>query len=56
MALAALAAGAHGVMVEVHPEPDKALSDGAQSLTFEQFDRLLEDVKRLADALGQELR
>jgi 3-deoxy-7-phosphoheptulonate synthase len=56
MALAALAAGAHGVMVEVHPEPEQAMSDGAQSLTFDQFDRLLDEIKRLADALGREIR
>jgi 3-deoxy-7-phosphoheptulonate synthase len=37
MALAGVAAGADGIMVEVHPEPDQALSDGEQSLTFEQF-------------------
>jgi 3-deoxy-D-arabino-heptulosonate 7-phosphate (DAHP) synthase len=37
MALAAVAAGADGIMVEVHPNPDEALSDGEQSLTFDQF-------------------
>jgi 3-deoxy-7-phosphoheptulonate synthase len=37
MALAAVAAGADGIMVEVHPHPDEALSDGEQSLTLEQF-------------------
>jgi 3-deoxy-D-arabino-heptulosonate 7-phosphate (DAHP) synthase len=37
MALAAVAAGADGVMVEVHPDPDEALSDGEQSITLEQF-------------------
>jgi 3-deoxy-7-phosphoheptulonate synthase len=37
MALAAVAAGADGIMVEVHPNPDDALSDGEQSLTLEQF-------------------
>jgi 3-deoxy-7-phosphoheptulonate synthase len=40
MALAAVAAGADGIMVEVHPEPDAALSDGEQSLTLEQFSEL----------------
>jgi 3-deoxy-7-phosphoheptulonate synthase len=40
MALAAVAAGADGIMVEVHPDPDDALSDGEQSLTLEQFDAL----------------
>ncbi len=37
MALAAVAAGADGIMVEVHPNPDEARSDGEQSLTFDQF-------------------
>jgi 3-deoxy-7-phosphoheptulonate synthase len=53
MALAGLAAGAHGLMVEVHPEPDQALSDGPQSLDFAQFDRLLAELKRLAETLGR---
>jgi 3-deoxy-7-phosphoheptulonate synthase len=53
MALAALAAGADGLLVEVHPDPDRALSDGAQSMTFEAFDRLLGDLKRLAEVLGR---
>jgi 3-deoxy-7-phosphoheptulonate synthase len=52
MALAALAAGANGLMVEVHPAPDHALSDGAQSLTFQAFQQLLERLRRLADACG----
>ena len=42
MALAGVAAGADGIMVEVHPRPDEALSDGDQSLTLEQFRRLME--------------
>ncbi len=53
MALAALAAGADGLLIEVHPQPDKALSDGAQSLDFAQFDRLLDNLKRLAEPLGK---
>lgn len=56
MALAGLAAGAHGLMVEVHPEPDKALSDGAQSLDFTQFDKLLAELKRLAETLGRTIQ
>ena len=46
MALAALAAGADGLMIEVHPTPAKALSDGDQSLTPEQFRELMVDLKR----------
>ena len=52
MALAALAAGADGLLVEVHPDPDHALSDGAQSLDFAAFTRLLESLRRLAEPLG----
>jgi 3-deoxy-7-phosphoheptulonate synthase len=55
MAMAALAAGAHGLLIEVHPNPDKALSDGAQSLDFSGFDRLLNSMKRIAGPLGCEL-
>ena len=51
MALAALAAGADGLLIEVHPDPDRALSDGAQSLDFAGFTRLLESLRRLAEPL-----
>jgi 3-deoxy-7-phosphoheptulonate synthase len=51
MALAGLAAGADGIMVEIHPDPDHALSDAGQTLSFEQFDALLEKSKRLTEAL-----
>ena len=53
MSKAALVAGAHGVLVEVHPEPEKALSDGPQSLTFPGFEALMADLKRLQNCLGQ---
>jgi 3-deoxy-7-phosphoheptulonate synthase len=53
MALAALAAGADGLLLEVHPDPDHALSDGAQSLDFAAFTRLLESLRRLAEPLGR---
>ena len=49
---AAIAVGAHGIIVEVHPEPEKALSDGKQSLDFELFKELVQEMKKLADALG----
>lgn len=48
MAMAGVACGADGLMIEVHPYPDKALSDGVQSLTPQQFKTLLEKVKQLA--------
>src|ERR1700757_846596 len=49
MALASLAAGADGLLIEVHPDPDRALSDGAQSLDFAAFEKLLNGLKRLAE-------
>jgi 3-deoxy-7-phosphoheptulonate synthase len=55
MALAGFAAGADGLLVEVHPDPNHALSDGAQSLDFPGFDRLLESLKRLAPPLKRVL-
>ena len=51
MALAGIAAGAHGLMVEVHVQPEVALSDGAQSLTPEAFGQLVEQVNAVAAAL-----
>jgi 3-deoxy-7-phosphoheptulonate synthase len=53
MARAAVAAGADGLLVEVHPDPDHALSDGAQSLKPEQFSELMEQVRRVAQAVGR---
>lgn len=47
MSIASLAAGADGIMVEVHPNPGEALSDGAQSLHFEEFKDLMESIKKL---------
>jgi 3-deoxy-7-phosphoheptulonate synthase len=55
MALAGLAAGADGLLIEAHPEPDKALSDGAQSLDFAGLEKLLDQLKKLAPALGREM-
>lgn len=53
MARAAVAAGADGLLVEVHPNPDLALSDGAQSLYPEQFARLMQEIRLIADAIGR---
>jgi 3-deoxy-7-phosphoheptulonate synthase len=53
MALASLAAGADGLLIEVHPDPDHALSDGAQSLTFAAFEELMQSLRRLAEPLGR---
>jgi 3-deoxy-7-phosphoheptulonate synthase len=49
MSLAAVMAGAHGLIVEVHPKPDEALSDGAQSLDFDTFGRLMQELARLTE-------
>ena len=53
MARAAVAAGADGLLVEVHPNPDRALSDGAQSLYPEQFDRMMKEIRLIAEAIGR---
>jgi 3-deoxy-7-phosphoheptulonate synthase len=53
MTRASVAAGADGVMVEVHPDPTSAVSDGAQSLMLDQFDDLMVDVRTIAAALGR---
>jgi len=50
---AAIAAGADGLMVEVHPDPEKALSDGAQSLRPEEFQQLMDDLRPVAEAVGR---
>jgi 3-deoxy-7-phosphoheptulonate synthase len=52
MAKAALVAGAHGIMIEVHPEPEKALSDGPQSLTIPGFEKLMGEIKQIKTFLG----
>jgi 3-deoxy-7-phosphoheptulonate synthase len=55
VALAAIAAGADGLIIEVHPDPSKALSDGAQSLFPEQFEKLMRDIEVLAPVVGKEV-
>jgi 3-deoxy-7-phosphoheptulonate synthase len=52
MARAAIAAGTDGLIVEVHPEPDKALSDGFQALTPAGFRQMMDDCRKVARALG----
>ena len=53
LAKAAVAVGADGLMIEVHPDPAKALSDGPQSLTFDAFDKLMADLKPYVDLAGR---
>ena len=54
MAAASIAVGADGLIVEMHPNPEKALSDGYQSLDFSQFDTMMIRCKVIADALGKQ--
>ncbi len=55
MARAAVAAGAHGLLVEVHHDPEHAMSDGPQSLTFEQFAQMMVELRVIASAIGRRL-
>lgn len=54
-AKAAVAAGSDGLIIEVHPNPEEALSDGAQSLYPEKFSELMKDLKRIAAAIGRKI-
>ena len=56
LAKAAVAAGCDALMIEVHPDPPHALSDGPQQLTLSQFSQLVDELRTLAAALGRELR
>jgi 3-deoxy-7-phosphoheptulonate synthase len=55
MSLAGVASGADGLMIEVHPSPDHAMSDAAQQLTFDQFNELVPRLRAVAQAVGREL-
>jgi len=55
LALAAVAAGADGLLMEMHPDPSKALSDGAQSLYPEQLNRLMAQLRQLAPVVGRKV-
>jgi len=55
MALAAIAAGADGLLVEVHPNPDLALADGPQSLNFESFRLLMSQLLPIAESVNRKL-
>ncbi len=55
MTKAAIAAGADGILLEVHPKPEEALSDGPQSLLPEQFIKLMSELKILAQAIGRDI-
>jgi 3-deoxy-7-phosphoheptulonate synthase len=55
MALASVAAGADGLIMEMHPNPDKAMSDGAQSLFPEQLEKLIQQLRQLAPIVGRKV-
>ena len=55
MASAAIAAGADGIIMEVHPDPEMALSDGYQSLTFYQFEETMQICRRVAEAMNRQI-
>ncbi len=54
MAVACVAAGADGLIVEMHPNPEKAMSDGYQSLDFPQFEDMMQRCRVVANALGKQ--
>lgn len=55
LAKAGLAAGADGLIIEIHPNPEQAVSDAAQTLDLEQFEQLMKELKPLAEALGRSM-
>ena len=55
VSMASVAAGADGLIIEIHPDPDRALSDGAQSLRLEQFTELLVKVNQIAEAIDRNI-
>ncbi len=55
IARAAIAAGCDGIMVEVHPDPEQAKSDGPQSLLFDQFESMMKELRVIAQAVGREI-
>jgi 3-deoxy-7-phosphoheptulonate synthase len=55
MAAASVAAGADGLILEVHPDPENAMSDGYQSLNFDQFQQTVELCRKVAQALGKQM-
>lgn len=55
LAKASLAVGADGIMVEVHMNPEKALSDGRQTLDFQQFAQMMDDLKEIGEVLGKKI-
>ena len=55
LSLAAIAVGADGVLIEVHPQPEQAVSDAQQQLTPSEFDALMTSLRPIAEAVGREM-
>ena len=55
MSKAAVISGADGLMIEVHPDPENAFSDGAQSLLPDEFEKLVKELKKIAKLIGKRL-
>ena len=55
MAKAAVAVGADGLLVEVHNNPEEALCDGSQSLHPEEFEKMMADISKIAEAVGRRI-
>jgi 3-deoxy-7-phosphoheptulonate synthase len=55
MSAASIAAGADGLIIEVHPNPDHALKDGSQSVTIQQFEQMMPKLRRIAEAVDRTL-
>jgi len=55
MAKASVACGADGLLIETHPDPDRAISDADQTISLSAFSKLMEDLKQIAKAVGRDL-
>ena len=55
MSKAAVACGADGLIIEVHPDPDHAVKDGAQSMTIDSFEKLMPELRMVAEAVGRQM-
>jgi 3-deoxy-7-phosphoheptulonate synthase len=56
LSMASLAVGAHGLIVEVHHDPEHAMSDGAQSLKIPKFKSMMDTLEKMADVIGVSLK
>jgi 3-deoxy-7-phosphoheptulonate synthase len=56
LSMASYAVGADGLIVEVHPDPEHAMSDGAQSLKLDKFDHMMQELNKLSDVLDKKIK